>query len=75
MKYTFKTEVACTLYHEAELDVGDGSEAEIDAAQARYHELIKADDLPMKVNYQDGSHYDAVIKADGTIVRAKHARY
>lgn len=75
VNYTFMTEVKCTLRFQQDLDVGGGSDAEIDASKKLYDEIIKQDDLPLKVIHKDGSHYQAIAKADGTIVRASSTKY
>ena len=71
MKYVFKTTTRVDLTYQEEVDVGEGTEEEIDAAKAEFDKRVaEAKELKVETRFvSDGRTVEAVLNSEGEVVR------
>jgi hypothetical protein len=69
-QHTFIAELQCTLRLKRTLEVGTGSKAEIELAQAQFDKLMNQPGVSLEViPMYGGARREAIIAEDGTTVK------
>lgn len=74
MKYSFQRRVECVLVRRDEVEVGDGSTEEVDAARERWEATLASGTFHVKVENVQGARIGTLIQTpDGEIVFAENS--